>query len=59
MGEEKVSVRFIKEHKMEVDGKATQFRVNDTVEIPKDQALVLFKQGIVLPAQQFGAPVHN
>ena len=57
--EDRVSVRFIREYKMEIDGKTTQFRVNDTVEIPKDQALVLFKQGIVLPAQQHGAPVPN
>jgi len=56
---EKVSVRFVKEHRMQFEGQERSFKMGDEVKIPKDQAIILFREGVILPGHQFGKTIQN
>lgn len=55
----KVSIRFKRDHQMEIEGKVRQFRGKEIVEVEEEVARYLFKEGIVLPGPEHGATVIN
>ena len=55
---EKVSVKFIRDHEVQIEGRKVLYRANDIVELDKDLALTLFKEGVILPGIQFGKGVR-
>ena len=56
---EKVMVRFIKPHSMMIKGKSVDFRSDQIVEMDEENAVKLFKAGVILPGPQFGRPLQN
>jgi hypothetical protein len=56
---EKVKVRFLKPHKMFIEGREVFFRESEIVEIDQETALRLFQEKLVLPGPEFGGVVTN
>jgi hypothetical protein len=56
---EKVTIKFLKDHRMMFEGKMVSFRVNDIAEVSKETGLELFRLGLALPGPQFGKPIKN
>ena len=56
---EKVKVKFVKAHRMIVGEKEACFFEGQLVELPKEAALRLFKEKVILPGPEFGEAVIN
>lgn len=56
---ENVTVKFLKSHKMILEGREVSFREDQIVEIDEETALRLFKEKVILPGPEFGGVVTN